>query len=69
MLLAMGQGLKIIKFGKNCEIASASSSKELKQQTFELLPEHCFIPEFTHFSDVISILSDPLILPAHKISR
>ena len=40
----------------------------IQQQTFELLPEHRFIPEFTHFSHVIWILSQPSILPVQTIS-
>ena len=40
-----------------------------QKQTFKFLPEHCFIPEFTHFSHVIWILSEPLILPVQTINR
>ena len=38
------------------------------QMPFELLPEHRFIPEFTHFSHVIWILFEPSILPVQTIS-
>ena len=34
----------------------------IEKQTFELLPEHRFIPDFTHFSHMIWILSEPSIL-------